>query len=459
MAWKSVRPGPAAALVAALAAVLIGCAGPAGDGLVGFGFRRMERSEEELRQAVGWTDPYAQDIARRAGLPPDFVEFCDLVRALRRPPVPYPRRTVLVVSGGGVFGAHPAGVLCGWTEAGTRPEFDVVTGVSTGALLAVFAFLGPSVDPELRTAYTTVENRDVYRRRRFPQLLLSESLADNSPLARQIASYATDERIRQVAAEHRRGRRLYVGTTDLDVRRGVYWDLGAIACRDTPEDRDLFRKALLASAAIPGFFPPVRIPVSVDGKRYVERHVDGGTTSSMFFAPPYVPPEAQATLPPNWLAGSDLYILVAGKLYPDPSPVRSRSLAIAGSAISTILYDQTRSDLHKLFLLSLVTGMNYHMSVIPKDLPAPISATSFDPEEMTRLFEAGAAWARGNPAWRNTPPGAEPGEGGRFRVGPILTDGGGRAPVTPPAFGAPLVPFVPFDLPGGRPIPPAIPGK
>ncbi|MBA4067250.1 MAG: hypothetical protein C0501_26795 [Isosphaera sp.] len=464
MAGKYVRPG----LAAALLAVLIGCAGPAGDGLIGFGFRRGGRSEQELRQAVGWVDPYAQDATRRSMLPDDFPEFSGLVRSLRRPPVPFPRRSVLVVSGGGVFGAHPAGVLYGWTRSGTRPEFDVVTGVSTGALIAVFAFLGPCVDEQLRTAYTTVENRDVYRRRRFPQILLAESLATNAPLARQIESYATDERIRQVAAEHRKGRRLYVGTTDLDVRRGVYWDLGAIACRDTPEDRDLFRKALLASAAIPGFFPPVRIPVTVDGKRYVERHVDGGTTSSMFFAPPYVPAEDQAALPPNWLYGSDLYILVAGKMYPDPTPVRPRSLAIAGSAVSTILYDQTRSDLHKLFLLTLVTGMNYHVSVIPKDLPAPVVATSFDPEQMTRLFDAGAEWARGpgGPAWRDTPPGAEPGEGGRFRVGPVLTDSGRRGPVNPSGPGVPfgpMMPFgpvMPFDLPGGlRAIPPVVPEK
>ncbi len=223
-----------------------------------------------------------------------------------------------------------------------------------------------------------------------------------------------------------------MATTDLDVRRAVFWDMGEIASRDTPQDRALFRKVLLASSAIPGFFPPVRIPVTVDGKRYVERHIDGGTTSSMFFAPPWVPPEQRPTLPSTWLFGSELYILVAGKMYPDPVMVRSRTFNIASNAVSTIIYDQTRSDLHKLFLLSILTGMNYNVSVIPKDMSAPIESTSFKPEEMTAMFDAGAEWARSCPKWRNTPPGYEPGEGGRYRAGTVLTDTGYSNPIGTP---------------------------
>jgi predicted acylesterase/phospholipase RssA len=426
-------------LALALVAAVLGCTGSGEDRL-----RRLrgERSTEVLKTAVGWTDPEAQSAGRGVVSTDELVEWAAQAKAARKPAVPSPTKNILVVSGGGVFGAHPAGVLYGWTQAGTRPEFDVVTGISTGALVAVFAFLGPSVDCELREAYTTVTNDDVFKRRRFPRFLLSESLADNTPLKHQIAYYATDERIRQVAAEHRRGRRLFIGTSDLDVRRGIFWDLGAIAARDTPEDRELFRKVLLASAAIPGFFPPVRIPVVVDGQPHVEWHVDGGMTSSMFFAPPYVPPEQRDALPATWLHGSNLYILVAGKMYPDPTPVKRRSLAIAGNAVSTIIYDQTRSDLHKLFLLSVFTGMNYHLSVMPKDLPAPIESTSFKPEEMTVLFEAGAEWARNHGKWRDSPPGNEPGEGGRFRSGTILTDTGRRSPITFPD-GGPMIPPVP----------------
>jgi predicted acylesterase/phospholipase RssA len=444
------RPGPAAGAVLVLAATLIGCHGAADQGgrggvgdRIGGNVRRLvgeERGPDELRAAAGWLDPDAQAAVRNVVRPDDLITFAEKVRDERRPPIPFPRKTVLVISGGGVYGAYPAGVLYGWTQAGTRPEFDVVTGVSTGALVAVFAFLGPSTDCLLREAYTTVTNDDIFRRRRFPRSLLSESFADNAPLERMIARYATDDRIAQVAAEHQKGRRLYVGTTDLDVRRAVYWDMGAIAARG---DADLFRRVLLASAAIPGFFPPVRIPVTVDGVPYVERHIDGGTTGSMFFAPPYVPADRRDKLPAAWLHGSDLYILVAGKMYPDPAPVRARSFPIASTAISTVLYDQTRSDLHKLFLLTILTGMNYNLSVIPKDVPAPTESTSFDPAEMTRLFDAGAEWARTHPKWRDTPPGYEPGEGGRWRAGTVLTATGREALIGSPDPRIPIPPVVP----------------
>jgi predicted acylesterase/phospholipase RssA len=437
MAGRVVRPWGGLAL---LFAATLGCAGS------GCQFGRPDyplRSDAELKAAIGWVDPEAQSAGRDVVPTEDLVKFAEQVKAARRPAVPFPKKNILVISGGGAYGAYPAGVLFGWTESGTRPEFDVVTGISTGALIAVFAFLGPSVDCELREAYTTLSDDDVYRRRRFPFALTAESLTVNDRLARHIATYATRERIAQVAAEHRRGRRLYVGTSDLDLRRGIFWDMREIAGRGTPESDELFRKVLLASAAIPGFFPPVPIEVTVDGRRYVERHVDGGTTSSMFFAPPYVPPEQRDALPPNWLYDSNLYILVAGKVYPDPTPVKSRSLAIAGNAISTIIYDQTRSDLHKLFLLSIITGLNYNVSVMPKDLPAPIESTTFDPEQMTVMFEAGRYWALTDRKWRDSPPGAEPGEGGRYRGGTVLTDRGRRGQIGGPLPPIPFPPVVP----------------
>lgn len=391
-----------------------------------------DRTVEELKVAAGWLDLDAQLAGRGVVSRDDLLLFAERARSSHRPAVLPTPKNILIISGGGVFGAYPAGVLCGWTQAGTRPEFDVVTGVSTGALVGVFAFLGSSVDRELRQCYTTITDDDVFRKLRFPRNLLSESLADNEPLYRWIERYATDDRIRQVAAEHAKGRRLYVATTDLDVRRAVFWDMGAIASHNDPRHRELFRKVLLASAAIPGFFPPVRIPVLVDGHRYVERHIDGGTTSSMFFAPPYVAPEVRENLPTKWLYGSNLYVLVAGKVYPDPVVVKPRTFSIASNAVSTILYDQTRSDLHKLFLLSILTGMNYNFAAIPKDLPAPIESTSFKPDEMTVLFNAGEDWAKTQSKWRITPPGYESGEGGRFRGGIVLTDTGRQTQIGAP---------------------------
>jgi hypothetical protein len=418
-----VRPRPLAGLALLALAVTIGCAGADRDCRFGR-FRDPPRSKDELRRSAGWYDLEAQAAIHDTVPPNELLAWAAKARANNKPAVPSPPKNILVLSGGGIYGAYPAGVLAGWSETGTRPEFDVVTGVSTGALVGVFAFLGPAYDCELRRYYTTITKDDIYRRRRFPFILFAESLADNSPMARMIEEGVTDERIAAVAAEHRKGRRLYIGTSDLDTRRAVVWDMGAIASRNTPADRRLIRDILLATSAIPGFFPPVRIPVTVDGVTHVERHVDGSTSSSMYFVPPYVPPEARATLPSTWLHGSNLYILVAGKLYADPVPVKARTFRIASNAVSTILYDQTRSDLHKLFLLSALTGMNYNMTAIPKDLPITADSTEFDTVQMTLMFDTGADWARNNRKWRQTPPGYEPGEGAKFRAGTALTDTG-----------------------------------
>ena len=448
MVRDRLRPGSFVALGLVLAAVALGCSSPSsvGDRLTPLKHLalRGQRTPEELRASVGWLDVEAQDAGRSTLRTEDLLAFAEQARASRKPPVPFPRKSILVVTGGGSYGAYPAGVLVGWTATGTRPEFDVVTGISTGALLGAFAFLGPSEDGELQRCYTTLRDEDIYRRNRLIPALLSESFADTAPLAKLIERTASDERIARFAVEHQKGRRFYVGTTDLDARRAIVWDMGAIASRGTPESRDLFRKVLLASASIPGFFPPVRIPVTVDGRRYVERHIDGGTTSSMFFAPPGCRPR-RADLPPGWLHGSDIYILVAGKMYPDPAPVKARTIAIAGNAVSTIVYDQTRSDLHKLFLLSTMTGMSYNVSVIPRELESPLESTKFDPVEMKRLFCAGAEWARGGRKWRVTPPGYGPSEGAKYRAGTELTDtrrfgpGGELGPPVSPIPG-PVVP-------------------
>lgn len=419
---------PRAILAPVVLAVLIGCAGRPAP----LDWMRGERTVQELKDSVYWIDPDAQEAGRSAVTAEDLLEFAARSRAAVRPARPFPRKSVLILSGGGSYGAYPAGVLVGWTASGTRPQFDVVTGISTGALIGAFAFLGPSEDCELQRAYTTLRDEDVYRRYRLIPSLFRESFAQTEPLGRVIAQMATRERIARFAAEHRKGRRFYVGTTDLDARRAIVWDMGAIAARGTPQSDELFREVLLASASIPGFFPPVRIRVAVDGRPYVERHIDGGTTSSMFFAPPWLPPEERDRPPRGWLHGSDMYMLVAGKLYPDPKPVKPRAISIASNAISTIVYDQTRSDLNKLFMLSAVTGMNYNLSVIPADLDSPLESTTFSPGEMSRLFNAGCQWAAQGPRWRVTPPGYEPGEGAKFRSGPVLTDARFRPGLAPP---------------------------
>lgn len=323
----------------------------------------------------------------------------------------------LVLSGGGAYGAYSAGVLVGWSEQGTRPEFNVVTGVSTGAMVAALAFLGPERDEQLKTLYTTLSDNDIYRMKFEPFAVFTEALADATPLQNLIAKVADRKLMKEVAREHAKGRRLYVGTTQLDARRLIVWDMGAIASKGDEKSLDLFRRILLASAAIPGFFPPVPIEIEVDGKVREEMHVDGGVTASLFFRSPQVSVEERIQLGNNPLAGSNLFVIVAGKLFADPACVAPRFSQIAESSITALLHAQTRGDLLQMFTLCLVTNMNYRLTAVPQDFALTPSSTSFNPEEMTRLFELGRTRARDGSAWRATPPGLEPGEQTPFRTG------------------------------------------
>jgi predicted acylesterase/phospholipase RssA len=352
----------------------------------------------------------------------DLYVVAEKWRQDRRPAVLPPQRNVLALSGGGSYGAFSAGVVYGWTQTGCRPTFDVVTGVSTGALIAPLAFVGTECDEQLKEVYTTLRNKDVFRIRKTIRLLFlaTESLADNSPLAAVIEKYMTPALLRRVAEGHAAGRRLYVCTTELESRRPVYWDMGEIATRGTPESLKLFQHILLASSAIPGFFPPVRIPVTVDGQPFEELHTDGSVSNAIFFRPPY---------------RSNVYAVVAGKLYADPDRVPPRALPIASTSASALIYAETRGDLLKMYTACMLTGMNYRIAAIPTEVPVPFGSTDFDPKHLADLFECGRAWATTGPGWRTTPPGLEPGEGAFLRAGTALT----RVPLhAPPAINRPL---------------------
>ncbi|WP_290543996.1 patatin-like phospholipase family protein, partial [Aestuariivirga sp.] len=188
-------------------------------------------------------------------------------------------RNFLALSGGGSNGAFGAGLLTGWTEAGTRPEFTIVTGISTGSLTAPFAYLGPPYDKLLTEAYTQISGRDVFRRKPVLSALRSSAAADNTPLRQLVARYVTDRMVADIAVQNGRGRKLLIGTTNLDAGRPVVWDIGAIAASGEPDRKQLIQDILVASSSIPGLFPPVKIKVVADGKTFDEMHVDGGTTN------------------------------------------------------------------------------------------------------------------------------------------------------------------------------------
>jgi len=183
----------------------------------------------------------------------------------------------LAISGGGANGAFGAGFLNGWTASGMRPKFKIVTGISTGALIAPMAFLGLQYDIKLEKYYTTVSTKNIMNVQGWlgiMSILTGESYASTRPLQHLIAELVDDNVLKEIAKEYANGRRLYIGTTNLDTQRFVVWDMGAIAASGCPGSLKLFRKVMLASASIPGAFPPVYFDVELNGRKYDEMHVD-----------------------------------------------------------------------------------------------------------------------------------------------------------------------------------------
>jgi predicted acylesterase/phospholipase RssA len=315
------------------------------------------------------------------------------------------RFNVLALSGGGSHGAFSAGVLSGWTDSGHRPPFDIVSGVSTGALIATHAFLGPQYDPVLRALYTNTTTEDIYRKRCKPAVLWSDSFVDSEPLERLIEETITSRLLCEVAMAHAQGRRLFVGTTNLDTGRLVIWDMGAIASSGQPGSLALYRKVVLASASPPGFFPPVPIDVSVNGQTYTELHVDGGTTAQVFFRSSMLQVDASefsgGRAP---LAGSSVYIIVAGKAFPDPKCVEDRALTIAGSSLGALTHSHTRNELIRIYTLTLLTGMDFRLAAIPQDWPIQENSMEFDTASMRSLYARGYQWAASGCAWADVPP-------------------------------------------------------
>ncbi len=345
--------------------------------------------------------------------------FADKARAADDPAArPAKRSRILALSGGGMYGAYTVGVLSGWTAAGSRPEFDVVTGVSTGALIATYAFLGTEYDRTMAALYTTINSRDVYRRRPAGAVLWSDAAASSAPLKKLIDAQVDDDILAAVAKAHAAGRRLYTGTTNIDTRQLVIWDMGAIAASGRPGAKELYRKVLLASASVPGFFPPVPIEVEVNGRTFTEMHVDGGATTGVFLRASTLHLDREALKAGRRpLAGSDVYVVVAGKLYADPTCTDGRALKIGASALESVLYSQTRGELFRIYALCLLGGMTYHLAAIPEEMKVGADAMGFDTAEMKRLYAAGYAAAAGGVAWRDTPPGAEPHEQTQPRTG------------------------------------------
>lgn len=304
----------------------------------------------------------------------------------------------LALSGGGDNGAFGAGLLVGWTESGTRPSFDMVTGISAGALIAPFAFLGSAYDPQLREVFTELAPRDlILMRGRLRAVMFGEALADTSPLYRLIERHVNEAMLAAIAEEHAKGRMLLIGTTNLDLGRPVFWNIGAIAASGHPQALDLFRRILLASAAIPGAFPPVLIDVEHEGRAHQEMHVDGGATLQMFLRPslPVETPAGRVAAPRPRTA----WVVRNGRLDVEWAATNRSILSITGRAATTLLHFSAVNDILRIYLTAERDGTEFRLAYIGSDF-RETRTEAFDNRFMRALFEYGRAQGRTGDRWR-----------------------------------------------------------
>lgn len=314
-----------------------------------------------------------------------------------------PLAHMLAVSGGGDAGAFAAGLIAGWTTHGTRPMFKVVTGISAGALVAPFAYLGSEYDGVIRYVSNAIGPKDIFHSRNVLTRFASDGIADSKPLSRLIAKYVTAQTLRAIASEYAKGRILLIGTTDLDSGRPVTWNMGAIASSQAAGALDLFRNIMLASMSIPGAVSPVMIDVEVDGKQFQEMHVDGGVITQVFLYPP------STLMALNKAAGVPLrldrhfYVIRNGTLEPQWSGTKRRTLSIGGRAISALIQTQGISDLERIYRMAQQDGADFNLAYIGSDFYFPHNR-KFDSEYMKRLFDyAFQLSAKGYPWHKSLP--------------------------------------------------------
>jgi predicted acylesterase/phospholipase RssA len=314
---------------------------------------------------------------------------------------------LLAISGGADDGAFGAGLLVGWGQAESptakRPQFDLVTGVSAGALIAPFAFLGAEYDRQLSEIFTRYDAENLYEINLVAGALGGSSVAKNDGLRNLIAKYVDARLLQRIAEERAKGRVLLIGTTNIDMQRPVFWDLGRIAQSGRTEAIELTRRVLLASAAIPGVFPPVRIKVTVDGKEYDELHVDGGTTREVFYSPGnFSFREVDRVV--GRKVSRRLYVIRNGKLGPEYEATAESALAVGARSLTTVLKNQTIGDLIRMHAKAQAEGIGYNLASIPDTFKHPRLAP-FDKAYMRALYAEGLRLGRQGYAWAKTPPG------------------------------------------------------
>jgi predicted acylesterase/phospholipase RssA len=342
----------------------------------------------------------------QAGLQREFVAAVERQLASRGlpPDVPALELDLLGISGGGENGAFGAGLLNGWTERGDRPTFFLVTGISTGALSAPFAFLGGAQDAKLRSVFTDITLADVLARRFYTAAIWDDAMADNSPLFRTISRHLDGAMLAEIARAYDGGRLLLIATSDLDAQMPVVWNIGAIAGSGHPRALDTVRRVLLASSAIPGAFAPVLFDVTVDGRPFQELHVDGGAFAQVFLYPASVSRFRRERLARRLpVAPARAWVIRNGRLDPEWASVDRRTLSITGRAIAAMISAGGLNDVLRIHAAAERDGVDYNLAYIGRDFAVEYDRP-FEQSYMRPLYEYGRQRALRGDAWVKRPP-------------------------------------------------------
>jgi hypothetical protein len=314
----------------------------------------------------------------------------------------------LIISGGVSNSAYGVGVLKGWSKEGSRPVFKIVTGVSSGGIVAIFAFLGEDYDGQLEELFTSISTKDIVKQKSIVfSLLFGDSLMSSKPLAKKIEKVIDEKLLGRIAEEHKKGRRLYVGTTDLDAQKFVIWDMGAIASIGSNDSAKMFRKIILASCALPIITSPVYFPVKADDKSYDQMHSDGAATMGIFYIYQLLESMECAShscvIDPGKFR-SRLYILCCSNIAPHSQQVGGNLASIASRALDTYGSSKMIGETYRIYTFAKEKGWDYNLAYIPDDF-RPDQKEMFDKQEMRRLFRRGYEDAAIGYKWHKAPPG------------------------------------------------------
>src|SRR5215218_5837803 len=349
---------------------------------------------------------FPTEAAGQAGLQREFVAAVQRQLASRGlpPDVPILELDLLGISGGGENGAFGAGLLNGWTERGGRPTFFLVTGVSTGALSAPFAFLGSTWDARLKSVYTDITLADVLVRRGYAAAIWNDALADTSPLFRTISRYLDAAMLAEIGRAYDGGRLLLIGTSNLDAQMPVIWNIGAIARSGHPQAPDTIRRILLASSAIPGAFAPVLFDATLDGQPFQELHVDGSAFAQVFLYPASVSRFRRERLARRLpVAPARAWVIRNGRLDPEWATVDRRTIGIASRAIAAMISASGYNDVRRIHAAAERDGVDYNLAFIGRDFAVEYDKP-FEQSYMRPLFEYGRQRALRGDAWAKRPP-------------------------------------------------------